>query len=72
MNILKQSFNLISKIIVNLFFVLLTIILNPFSAIVLFISGIIVFSIFGLIPLILITVVLLIIFQIIDKSIDNS
>lgn len=72
MNILKQSFNLISKIIVNLFFVLLTIILNPFSAILLFISGIIVFSIFGLIPLILITVVLLIIFQIIDKSIDNS
>ena len=72
MNILKQSFNLISKIIVNLFFVLLTIILNPFSAIVLFISGIIVFSIFGLIPLVLITVVLLIIFQIIDKSIDNS
>lgn len=72
MNILKQSFNLISKIIVNLFFVLLTIILNPFSAIVLFISGIIVFSIFGLIPLILITIVLLIIFQIIDKSIDNS
>nr|DAS33981.1 MAG TPA: hypothetical protein [Caudoviricetes sp.]DAU34189.1 MAG TPA: hypothetical protein [Caudoviricetes sp.] len=72
MNILKQSFNLISKIIVNLFFVLLTIILNPFSAIVLFVSGIIVFSIFGLIPLILITVVLLIIFQIIDKSIDNS
>jgi len=72
MNILKQSFNLISKIIVNLFFVLLTIILNPFSAILLFISGIIVFSIFGLIPLILITVILLIIFQIIDKSIDNS
>ena len=72
MNILKQSFNLISKIIVNLFFVLLTIILNPFSAIVLFVSGIIVFSIFGLIPLILITVILLIIFQIIDKSIDNS
>lgn len=72
MNILKQFFNLISKIIVNLFFVLLTIILNPFSAIVLFVSGIIVFSIFGLIPLILITVVLLIIFQIIDKSIDNS
>ena len=36
MNILNQAFNFIGKIIVNLFLILLTIILNPFSALILF------------------------------------
>ena len=47
MNILNQAFNFIGKIIVNLFLILLTIILNPFSTLILFISGIIVYFIFG-------------------------
>lgn len=72
MNILNRAFNFIGKIIVNLFLILLTIILNPFSALTLFIGGIIVYSIFGLIPLILIILIFLIIFQIIDKTTNNS
>jgi len=72
MDILNRAFNFIGKIIVNLFLILLTIILNPFSALTLFIGGIIVYSIFGLIPLILIILIFLIIFQIIDKTTNNS
>lgn len=72
MNILNQAFNFIGKIIVNLFLILLTIILNPFSALILFIGGIIVYSIFGLIPLILIIPIFLIFFQIIDRTTNNS
>ena len=72
MNILNQAFNFIGKIIVNLFLILLTIILNPFSALTLFIGGILIYSIFGLIPLILIILIFLIIFQIIDKTTNNS
>ena len=62
MDILNRAFNFIGKIIVNLFLILLT----------LFIGGIIVYSIFGLIPLILIILIFLIIFQIIDKTTNNS
>lgn len=72
MNILNRAFNFIGKIIVNLFLILLTIILNPFSTLTLFIGGILIYSIFGLIPLILITLIFLIIFQIIDITTDNS
>ena len=72
MDILNRAFNFIGKIIVNLFLILLTIILNPFSALTLFIDGIIGYSIFGLIPLILIILIFLIIFQIIDKTTNNS
>ena len=72
MNILNQAFNFIGKIIVNLFIILLTIILNPFSALILFIGGIIVYSIFGLIPLILIILIFLTFFQIIDRTTNNS
>lgn len=72
MNILNQAFNFIGKIIVNLFLILLTIILNPFSALTLFIGGILIYSIFGLMPLILIILIFLIIFQIIDKTTNNS
>ncbi|GEM_PF-2104197 len=72
MNILNRAFNFIGKIIVNLFLILLTIILNPFSALTLFIGGILIYSIFGLIPLILIILIFLIIFQIIDKTTNNS
>ena len=62
MNILNRAFNFIGKIIVNLFLILLTIILNPFSALTLFIGGILIYSIFGLIPLILIILIFLIIY----------
>ena len=72
MNILNQAFNFIGKIIVNLFIILLTIILNPFSALILFIGGIIVYLIFGLIPLILIILIFLTFFQIIDRTTNNS
>lgn len=72
MNILNRAFNFIGKIIVNLFLILLTIILNPFSTLTLFIGGILIYSIFGLIPLILIILIFLIIFQIIDKTTNNS
>lgn len=72
MNILNRAFNFIGKIIANLFLILLTIILNPFSALTLFIGGILIYSIFGLIPLILIILIFLIIFQIIDKTTNNS
>ncbi len=72
MNILNQAFNFIGKIIVNLFIILLTIILNPFSALILFIGGIIVYFIFGLIPLILIILIFLTFFQIIDRTTNNS
>ena len=72
MNILNRAFNFIGKIIVNLFLILLTIILNPFSAFTLCIGGILIYSIFGLIPLILIILIFLIIFQIIDKTTNNS
>lgn len=72
MNILNRAFNFIGKIIVNLFLILLTIILNPFSALTLFIGGILIYSIFGLIPLILIILIFLIIFQIIYKTTNNS
>lgn len=72
MDILNRAFNFIGKIIVNLFLILLTIILNPFSALTLFIGGILIYSIFGLIPLILIFLIFLIIFQIIDKTTNNS
>ena len=72
MDIFNRAFNFIGKIIVNLFLILLTIILNPFSALTLFIGGILIYSIFGLIPLILITLIFLIIFQIIDITTDNS
>lgn len=72
MDILNRAFNFIGKIIVNLFLILLTIILNPFSALTLFIGGILIYSIFGLIPLILIILIFLIIFQIIDKTTNNS
>ena len=72
MNTLNRAFNFIGKIIVNLFLILLTIVLNPFSALILFIGGILIYSIFGLIPLILIILIFLIIFQIIDKTTNNS
>lgn len=72
MDIFNRAFNFIGKIIVNLFLILLTIILNPFSALTLFIGGILIYSIFGLIPLILIILIFLIIFQIIDKTTNNS
>ena len=72
MNILNRAFNFIGKIIANLFLILLTIILNPFSALTLFIGGILIYSIFGLIPLILIILIFSIIFQIIDKTTNNS
>ena len=72
MDILNRAFNFIGKIIANLFLILLTIILNPFSALTLFIGGILIYSIFGLIPLILIFLIFLIIFQIIDKTTNNS
>ena len=72
MNILNQAFNFIGKIIVNLFLILLTIILNPFSALTLFIGGILIYSIFGLMPLILIIPIFLIFFQIIDRTTNNS
>ncbi len=72
MDIFNRAFNFIGKIIVNLFLILLTIILNPFSALTLFIGGILIYSIFGLMPLILIILIFLIIFQIIDKTTNNS
>ena len=72
MDIFNRAFNFIGKIIVNLFLILLTIILNPFSALTLFIGGILIYSIFGLIPQILIILIFLIIFQIIDKTTNNS
>ena len=77
MDIFNRAFNFIGKIIVNLFLILLTIILltiilNPFSALTLFIGGILIYSIFGLMPLILIILIFLIIFQIINKTTNNS
>ena len=72
MNTLKHSFNLLIKSICNIFILLLTLFLNPFSALFLITCGFIIYKTLGIIFLISFSIILLIAFHIIDKVMNNG